>query len=195
MPSKKVPNPNLYPSATRWFNIFMDFLLFGHKVCIQNLGTIHTWPQWHRIFYAVRRHFYVVKNGLHVTVHTWLQEKVTTRMHSSRMSTTRSSSCLLPGGVCLSACWDTHPQVWAWAPLGVGLDTPLPDPPARPLNIPHLGVGLETPLARPLNTPLGVGLETPPWTEWQTCAKILPCPKLPFTGGKNTSLSSNANGP
>ena len=31
------------------------------------------------------------------------------------------------GGVCCSACWDTHthtpPQVWAWIPpLGVGLD-------------------------------------------------------------------------
>ena len=28
-------------------------------------------------------------------------------MHSSRMRTVRSSSRLL-GGVCLSACWDTH---------------------------------------------------------------------------------------
>ena len=54
----------------------------------------------------------------------------TTRMHSSRMRTARSSSRLL-GGVCLSACWDTppgsgpgdlplpgpgHPQAWAWTP-------------------------------------------------------------------------------
>ena len=41
-------------------------------------------------------------------------------MHSSRMRTARSSSRLLEGGVCLSACWDTHP-------LGVGLETPRPD--------------------------------------------------------------------
>ena len=46
-------------------------------------------------------------------------------MHSSRMRTARSSS-RLPGGVCLSACWDTTP------PPGVGLETPQ----ARPLNFP-----------------------------------------------------------
>ena len=35
-------------------------------------------------------------------------------MHSSRMRTVRSSS-RLRGGVCLSACWDTHsPQALAW---------------------------------------------------------------------------------
>ena len=66
-------------------------------------------------------------------------------MHSSRMRTTRSSS---HWGVCLSACWDTPPWVWAWrSPLGVGMETPM-------------GVGMETLLARPLNFPLGVGLET-----------------------------------
>ena len=57
-------------------------------------------------------------------------------MHSSRIPTTHGSSRPW-GGVCLSACWDTHP-------LGVGLETPL-------------GVGLETPLARPLNFPSGCG--------------------------------------
>ena len=64
---------------------------------------------------------------------------LTTRMHSSRMCTAHSSSH--PGGVCLSACWETPPPpVWAWrTPLGVGLETPL----ARPLNFP-LDVGLET---------------------------------------------------
>ena len=36
-------------------------------------------------------------------------------MHSSRMRTVRSSSRLPGGGVCLSACWDTHPRAWAWA--------------------------------------------------------------------------------
>ena len=49
------------------------------------------------------------------------------RMHSSRMRTAPSSSCLLGmGGVYLSACWDTH-------------SPPRPDPPNYPLV-----VGLET---------------------------------------------------
>ena len=43
-----------------------------------------------------------------------------TRMHYSRMRTTRSS-----GSVCLSACWVIPPGVWAWRP-----------PQARPLNFP-----------------------------------------------------------
>ena len=43
-----------------------------------------------------------------------------TKMHSSRMRTTRSS-----GSVCLSACWVNPPHVWAWRP-----------PQARPLNFP-----------------------------------------------------------
>ena len=57
-----------------------------------------------------------------------------TRMHSSRMCTACSSSCLL-WGVYLITCWDTH--------------------------IP--GVGLETPSGcRPGDPPPGVGLESPP---------------------------------
>ena len=88
------------------------------------------------------------------------------------------------------------PWVWAWiwspwiSPLGVGLDL-------IPLNFPlGCGPGLDPPSI----SPLGVGLEggllgrggspwrggvpsmhwgrPPPWTEWQTGAKILPCPKL-----------------
>ena len=87
-------------------------------------------------------------------------------MHSSRMRTARSSSCLL-GGVCLSACWDTPCGCGPGDPPGCGPednppgcgpgDLPRPDPSTSPL-----GVGLETPQARPLNFPLGVGLETPP---------------------------------
>ena len=113
--------------------------------------------------------------------------------------------CVLPAavaicwgeGVCLSACWDTHhspgcepgdppPARPLNLPLGVGLETPWPDPstsllgvgletPQPDLSTSPLGVGLETPpLARPLNLPLGVGLETckacwdatpPLWTE------------------------------
>ena len=48
----------------------------------------------------------------------------------------------------LSACWDT-PQVWAWKSL-----------PTRPLNLP-LGVGLDAPQPDPSTSPLGVSLETP----------------------------------
>ena len=77
-------------------------------------------------------------------------------MHSSRMHTTLSSSCLL-GGVCLSACWGTHP-------LGVGLETPLvwawrsprPDPSTPP------GCEPGDPLARPLNFPPRCELGDPP---------------------------------
>ena len=81
---------------------------------------------------------------------------IPTRMHSSRMHTTLSSSHQL-GGVYLSSCWDTPPPpvwawrppwVWAWRPpLGCGDITP--------------GVGLETPQPDPSTSPLGVGLETP----------------------------------
>ena len=69
-----------------------------------------------------------------------------TRMHSSRMCTTRSSC---HWGVCLSACWYRHPP-----PPGVGLETPLPRSPSTS----PLGVGLETP-PQPdvLNFPLGCG--------------------------------------
>ena len=55
-------------------------------------------------------------------------------MHSSRMLTARSSSCLLWGG-CLPQCM---------------------------LGYPPPSVGLETPLSVGLETPQGVGLETPP---------------------------------
>ena len=66
-----------------------------------------------------------------------LRQPKQTRMHSSRMRTARGSSRQL-GGVCLSACWDTHLlPVWAWSPCQ-------PDPSTSPL-----GVGLETPLWRP----------------------------------------------
>ena len=78
-----------------------------------------------------------------------------------------SSSQLWVGGGGASAsvhakihprCGPGDPLVLAWRhPLGVDLDT-LPQ--ARPLNFP-LGVGLETPQARPLKLPLGVGLKPP----------------------------------
>ena len=72
-------------------------------------------------------------------------------MHSSRMRTAHSSSCLL-AGVCVPQCMLGYtPQAWVWRPpwvwpwrlpLGVGLDSP--------------GVGLETPLP-------GQTLQPPPW--------------------------------
>ena len=54
-----------------------------------------------------------------------------TRMHSSRMRATHSSSHLLGGGVCLSACGGVTPPI----PPGVGLDPPPgcgPGDPPRP---------------------------------------------------------------
>ena len=54
------------------------------------------------------------------------------RMHSSRMRTARSSSRLLPGGVCLSACWDTSPR--AWRPPG---QTPQHPPWVWAWRLPH----------------------------------------------------------
>ena len=98
---------------------------------------------------------------------------ISTRMHSSRMRTARSSSSLLRGvrGVCLSAYWDTHlPRAWAWTgpgpghpwawiPLGLSPDTPTPwawawtppppghgHPPGPESGHPP-GLGLDTPLA------------------------------------------------
>ena len=68
------------------------------------------------------------------------------------MRIARSSSRLLGwgvGGVCLSACW-RPPPVWAWRPTRSGPGSP-----------PGCGPG-DPPQARPLNFPLGVGLETPP---------------------------------
>ena len=109
-----------------------------------------------------------------------------TRMHSSRMRTTRSSRHLL-GGVCLNACWDI--------PLGVGLETPPghtpqlppwcgPRDPLRPdLSTSPFVWAWRQPQARPLNFPPGygpgvlqcmLGYQPPPpplWTEWQTCIK------------------------
>ena len=61
-----------------------------------------------------------------------------TRMHSSRMHTAHGS-IRLQGG-CLSACWDTLPQVWAWR-----------HPPGWPGDPPRCGSG----------DLLGVGMETP----------------------------------
>ena len=66
-----------------------------------------------------------------------------TRMHSSRMRTARSSSRWMGG--CLPQC-----MLGYTTPLGVGLETPRPNPSTFPL-----GVGLETP---PGQTP-----EALPW--------------------------------
>ena len=85
-------------------------------------------------------------------------------------------------GVCLTACWihPPSPQCGPGHPPLVGLETPL----ARPLNIPP-GCGPGDPPGQtpqhpprvwawrppwpdPSTSPLGVGLETPLWTEWLT---------------------------
>ena len=108
-------------------------------------------------------------------------ENCMTRMHSSRMRTARSCSCLRGGGLSASVHAGIHPLwAWVWTSPGVGLDThptppwvwawtppwcqsgpPQPDPPTSPL-----GVGLDTTLVRPPNLPPGPGPRHPPlWTE------------------------------
>ena len=121
------------------------------------------------------------------------------------MRTARSSSRQL-WEVCLSACWDTPPMVWAWRPPGCG---PGDLPPGVGLETPP-GVGLETsprcgpgdptrcglamPLARPLNLPLGVDLETssgqtpqlPPWVwAWRPPPPVRPLKLPPGCGPGN----------
>ena len=66
-----------------------------------------------------------------------------TRMHSGRIHTIRSSSCML--GVSASVHAGIHTLIWT----------------------PRLGLGLETPPARPPNLPLDMGLETP-WPDPST---------------------------
>ena len=100
-------------------------------------------------------------------------------MHSSRMRTARSSSCLLVGGsVSMHAGIHTLPWVWAWRPPpGVGLERLPPVwawrlPQARPLNFPPgCGPGETSPppvwtwrlpQARPLNFPPWVWAWRPP---------------------------------
>ena len=105
---------------------------------------------------------------------------VATRMHSSRMRTSRSSSRWegWGGGVCLSACWDRpSPQVWAWRPpwpdpsqlpSWASAWRPWPDPPQLPPCVwawrpwpdpPQLPpwVWAWRPWPDPLNFPLGCG--------------------------------------
>ena len=115
------------------------------------------------------------RNGLRVIKlkrYTFVHYICRTRMHSSRMRTVRSSSRLLVGGgVCLSACWNTHTHThthwaWAWAwtqPPRLGLDTPPRHgpgyPPGRPPNPPGHGPGF--PPGRASNPrPPGLGLDT-----------------------------------
>ena len=109
-------------------------------------------------------------------------------MHSSRMHTTCSSSCLqYMLGYTPSRCGTGDPPgCGPGDPPGVGLETsPRPDPltspqvlawrPPRPDTLTSpLGVSLETPLARPLKLPLGVGLET-----CKTCWDTTPTPWRP----------------
>ena len=92
--------------------------------------------------------------SLHKTLMSSSPNKLLTRMHSSRMCTTHSSSCLL-GVVCLSACWNTPPpRCGPGDPLGCGPRDPL----GRPLNFtPGCGPGDPPPPARPLNFPPGCG--------------------------------------
>ena len=86
-------------------------------------------------------------------------------MHSSRMHTACGNSHPGGGGVCLSACWDTHtPWVWAWKPSWLWAWRYPPG--CGPGDT--LGVGLET--------PLGVGLEIPQAWAWRPHGQT---PQLP----------------
>ena len=96
---------------------------------------------------------------MHLTIFvsnvTLLISNSKTRMHSSRMHTACSSSHLLGEEGCLPQCMlgythtpTTHPHVGLETPLGVGLETPQPDPSTFPL-----GVGLETPWPDPSTSP------------------------------------------
>ena len=81
-------------------------------------------------------------------------------MHSSRMHTTCSSSCLqYMLGYTPSRCGAGRPTwVWAWRSSRCG---PGDLPKARPLNFTP-GVGLETPRPDTLTSPLGVSSGDPP---------------------------------
>ena len=116
--------------------------------------------------YSHNFYWFVLRRKKHM-IHVFCENKLLlllllliTRMHSSRIRTTRSS-CHLLGGVCLSACWD--------APPGCGPGDPPSQTPQPP---PRCGPG--DPPARPPTSPLGVGLETlpapSPWTEFLTHA-------------------------
>ena len=118
-----------------------------------------------------------------------------TRMHSSRMRTTRSSSRLLGKGEGAGGCL---PQCMLENPLGVGLDPPLgvglETPPGQTHKLPP-GCGPGDPLqARPLNFPLGRGPGDlqgmlgchPPWTKFLThSSENSTLPQKSFAGGKN----------
>ena len=94
-----------------------------------------------------------------------------TRMHSSRMCTTRSSSRLVGGGAAsvhagIHPLGPGTPWVWAWTsphpdpqpPPWVWAWIPPPDPPTS-----LLGLGLDTqPCPDPPTFPLDLGLDIPP---------------------------------
>ena len=123
-------------------------------------------------------------------------------MHSSRMRTTRSSSCLLGG--CLPQCMLRSAQVWAWIPLpwrtarhaGIPpLQRPArhagipPPPPWRPAR--HAGI--PPPPPGDLQGMLGYQLQCmpPPCTEFLThVTENITLPQTSFAGGNETGLIS-----
>ena len=122
-------------------------------------------------------------------------------MHSSRMRTVHSSSHLLGGvSMCMLGYIHTHTHLGLEPPLILGLDNPLGlslDPPGLGLETPlpgqtpqpppgygpgdlpgqtpqpPPGMGLETPPSQtPQPPPLGMGLETTPCGQTDTCKNI-----------------------
>ena len=111
---------------------------------------------------------------INIAVHS---ENISTRMHSSRMRTARSSSRLL--GVSTS--------VHAGTPPGCGPGEPPPPPQARPLNFP-LGCG-----PGDLQGMLGylpTNSHTPPCTEFLTHAtENIALPQTSFASGNDSMIN------
>ena len=103
---------------------------------------------------------------------------VKTRMHSSRMRTGRSLTvrqALLPGGVCLSACWDTpQEQTPPWEQT--------PPPPRRQPP------GADTPQSR--HPP---GADTPPKADTHPQSRHPPPPPRADTPSANRMTDTSKN--
>ena len=138
-----------------------------HWFSMSNKFYKRIWRIWYFNFFVetlilcvfIRKYCFAMQKNKYV----WCIEKnhctIKTRMHSRRMRTARSSSCLLGGcpgphsGWGVSRLTPRGVQAHSWgvsASVHAGIHPP--------------GVGLDTPtfLARLPNLPLGLGLDTPP---------------------------------
>ena len=133
-----------------------------------NTEVPHTWThcQPYKAIWANQdfsRKGYLHSKGKHCL--DFLKNNIKTRMHSSRMHTTHSSSRLPQCMLGYNPPGPGPPGVALETPPSVGLETPPPDPstsppgcgpgdpPTRPLNISPWVWAWRPPQARPLNTP------------------------------------------